>query len=204
MRGRRTSRPWASTTGASCSFFCKGKGHSTVYVLFARRTRALRGPTSGEQLFLQAFRLPSLPFSDAIAGGQPAGPCQGYPNADTWIDEPIAPGVVLIGDASGDNGPTIGQGLSVTMRDVRLVSDAISTADDWHEGLFADYASERRERMRRLRLTARLTFKTTARIRRGGRYEADRGMGRYARGSECGPAAPRALHRSVRCARRNL
>ena len=130
-----------------------------LYLCYSLEERGrFAGPQAANN-FLQAFRVPSLPFSDAIAGGQLAGPCQGYPNADTWIDEPIAPGVVLIGDASGHNDPTIGQGLSITMRDVRLVSDAISTADDWHDGLFADYASERRERMRRLRLTARLTSK---------------------------------------------
>jgi len=47
-------------------------------------------------------------------------------------------------------------------------------------------------------------LETTVRIRRGGRYEADRGMGQDRTRSECGPAAPRAFHRSVRCARRNL
>ena len=80
--------------------------------LYLRYSLEERGRFAGPQAannFLQAFRVPSLPFSDAIAGGQLAGPCQGYPNADTWIDEPIAPGVVLIGDASGHNDPTIGQ-----------------------------------------------------------------------------------------------
>jgi menaquinone-9 beta-reductase len=145
--------------GALLLIFPQGQGRIRLYLCYSLEERGrFAGPQAANN-FLQAFRVPSLPFSDAIAGGQLAGPCQGYPNADTWIDEPIAPGVVLIGDASGHNDPTIGQGLSITMRDVRLVSDAISTADDWHDGLFADYASERRERMRRLRLTARLTSK---------------------------------------------
>ena len=187
MRGRRTSRPWPDCI---CRYSLEERGR------FA-------GPQAANN-FLQAFRVPSLPFSDAIAGGQLAGPCQGYPNADTWIDEPIAPGVVLIGDASGHNDPTIGQGLSITMRDVRLVSDAISTADDWHDGLFADYASERRERMRRLRLTARLTSKLRREFDVAADMRRTEVWGRIARGSECRPAAPRALHRSVRCARRNL
>jgi menaquinone-9 beta-reductase len=145
--------------GAFLLIFPQGQGRIRLYLCYSLEERGrFAGPQAANN-FLQAFRVPSLPFADAIASGQLAGPCQGYPNADTWVDEPTAPGVVLIGDASGHNDPTIGQGLSITMRDVRLVSDAISTADEWHDGLFAHYATERRERMRRLRLSARLTSK---------------------------------------------
>jgi 2-polyprenyl-6-methoxyphenol hydroxylase-like FAD-dependent oxidoreductase len=139
--------------------FPQGRGRVRLYMCYSLEERGrFAGPQAASN-FLQAFRVPCLPFSDAIAGGQVAGPCQGYPNADTWVDEPLAPGVVLIGDAAGHNDPTIGQGLSITMRDVRMVADAISTADDWSDGLFADYATERRERMRRLRQSGRLTSK---------------------------------------------
>ena len=145
--------------GAFLLMFPQRQGRMRLYMCYALEERGrFAGPQAANN-FLQAFRVPSLPLSDAIADGRVAGPCQGYPNADTWVDEPIAPGVVLIGDAAGHNDPTIGQGLSITMRDVRLVSDAISTTNDWHDRLFADYATERRERMRRLRLTARLSSK---------------------------------------------
>ena len=60
-----------------------------------------------------------------LAAARPVGPCQGYPNADTWIDRPMAPGVVLVGDAAGHNDPVIGQGLAIALRDVRLVGDAL-------------------------------------------------------------------------------
>jgi len=171
--------------GAYLLIFPQGQGRVRLYMCYALEDRArFAGPEAANN-FLQAFRVPSLPFSDAIAGGQVAGPCQGYPNADTWVDEPVAPGVVLIGDAAGHNDPTIGQGLSITMRDVRLVADALSTTDDWHDGLFASYAAERRECMRRLRLTARLTaklrceFDAAAEVRRTdvwGRIARDRSV----------------------------
>ncbi len=86
----------------------------------------------------------------------PAGPCHGYPNADSWVDEPVAPGVVLVGDAAGHNDPTTGQGLSITMRDLRLVSEILIGGGGWAGGSFAPYVEERRERMRRLRFVARL------------------------------------------------
>ena len=139
--------------------FPQGQGRMRLYLCYAFEERGrFAGPQAAAN-FLRKFRVPSLPYGDAIASGQIAGPCQGYPNADTWVDQPIAPGVVLIGDAAGHNDPTIGQGLSIALRDVRLVADAFSAAVGWDNTLFAGYATERRERMRRLRHVARLTAK---------------------------------------------
>ncbi len=109
----------------------------------------------GAARFLEAFRLAVLPGSEYLARGTPAGPCNSYGNEDTWADSPLAPGVVLIGDAAGHNDPIIGQGLSITYRDVRIVRDLmLDSRGDWSARIFAPYAEERRERMRRLRTTA--------------------------------------------------
>ncbi|MGH9889223.1 MAG: NAD(P)/FAD-dependent oxidoreductase, partial [bacterium] len=86
----------------------------------------------------------------------PAGPCHSYGNEDSWTDSPVAAGVVLIGDAAGHNDPIIGQGLSITLRDVRIVSDLLLAGGDWSPAAFAPYTEERRERMRRLRFAAAL------------------------------------------------
>jgi 2-polyprenyl-6-methoxyphenol hydroxylase-like FAD-dependent oxidoreductase len=61
---------------------------------------------------------------------------------------------VLVGDAAGSNDPILGQGLSITLRDVRLVRDALLDTSDWSPAIFEPYAAERAERMRRLRLVA--------------------------------------------------
>ena len=104
-----------------------------------------------ERRFLEAFRLPCFPVPGAIADAAPAGPLAGYPMTDTWTDEVAADGVVLIGDSAGWSDPVIGQGMSVTFRDVRQITDAITTTDDWSMVAFDAYRDERRERMRRLR-----------------------------------------------------
>ncbi len=104
-----------------------------------------------ERRFLESFRLPFLTVPDAIADATPAGPLAGYPMTDTWTDEVAADGVVLIGDSAGWSDPIIGQGLSVTFRDVHLISDVITATDDWSMAAFDAYRDERRERMRRLR-----------------------------------------------------
>jgi 2-polyprenyl-6-methoxyphenol hydroxylase-like FAD-dependent oxidoreductase len=76
---------------------------------------------------------------------------------DSWTAQPYAPGVVLIGDATGSNDPIIGQGLSIALRDVRIVSDLLRGGSDWSTATFASYGAERQERMRLLRLSARVT-----------------------------------------------
>jgi 2-polyprenyl-6-methoxyphenol hydroxylase-like FAD-dependent oxidoreductase len=96
-----------------------------------------------------------LPSGAAIANAKPASHCFVYPNNDTWADVPYAPGVVAIGDAAGHNDPIIGQGLSISHRDVRVVTDILKSSKDWSPAAFAPYAEERKERMRRLRLAAR-------------------------------------------------
>jgi 2-polyprenyl-6-methoxyphenol hydroxylase-like FAD-dependent oxidoreductase len=107
-----------------------------------------------EQNLLAAFRLKCLPLGDAIAKGEPIGPFHSVSNEDQWVDNPVAPGVVLLGDAAGFNDPLIGQGLSITLRDVRMLRDLIlNGAQDVRD--FTPYVEERRERMRRLRVTAR-------------------------------------------------
>lgn len=106
--------------------------------------------------FLAAFRLHSVPGSEHIVAAQPAGPCHSYPNEDTWTDPPLAPGVVLVGDAAGHNDPIIGQGLSIALRDVRIVRDLLLGEREWTPATFEPYVTERRERMRRLRFVAAL------------------------------------------------
>ncbi|HYH31755.1 MAG TPA: hypothetical protein VD903_15355, partial [Pseudonocardia sp.] len=110
-----------------------------------------------EAAFLAGYRLRCIPGSAIFATATPAGPCVFYPMNDSWTDRVSLPGVVLVGDAAGWNDPIIGQGLSIALRDVRIVADVLRSGPDWSDPAFAPYAEERRERMRRLRIAARLT-----------------------------------------------
>lgn len=136
--------------------FPQGRGRARLYLGYARAQARRFAGAGAAQAFLDAFRLRALPGAEALAGARPAGPCHSYPNEDTWAAALCAPGLVLLGDAAGSNDPIIGQGLSITLRDVRLVRDALLAAADWSPARFADYAAERAERMRRLRFSAAL------------------------------------------------
>ena len=142
--------------------FPQGSGRVRLYLGFALdRKRFVTGP-DGPQRFLEAFRLKSLPGSAAFADAKPVSPCATYPNEDAWCDEPFAEGVILIGDAAGWNDPITGQGLSITMRDIRVVSELLCSEADWTPAAFAAYGEERKERMRRLRFAAALASRLVA------------------------------------------
>jgi 2-polyprenyl-6-methoxyphenol hydroxylase-like FAD-dependent oxidoreductase len=165
--------------------FPQGAGRVRLYLGYGLDQSGRFSGSGNERKFLDAFRLKSLPHGDRLAAARPVGPCQGYPNADTWVDAPFASGVVLIGDAAGHNDPTIGQGLSIAFRDARLVSESLLGTDRWTADIFEPYAEERRERMRRLRFSAqqysilRAEFTDEARARRRRAHErmkADRSV----------------------------
>jgi 2-polyprenyl-6-methoxyphenol hydroxylase-like FAD-dependent oxidoreductase len=59
-----------------------------------------------------------------------------------WVDHPYREGLALLGDAAGASDPTWGQGLSMTARDVRVLSDYLLGSEDWDAAGHA-YARER-------------------------------------------------------------
>ncbi|MFO1159345.1 MAG: NAD(P)/FAD-dependent oxidoreductase [Reyranellaceae bacterium] len=116
---------------------------------------AYRGADRREKVLATFGAMSCLPYAKALARARPIGPFNAFSNEDHWSDDPRAPGVLLIGDAAGYNDPISGQGLSIAFRDVRLVSEALLAGGRAAE-VFADYVRERAERMRRLRIAARL------------------------------------------------
>lgn len=137
--------------------FPQGEGRVRVYGSFSLDERRRFAGPEGQRIFLEAFRMKCAPANEHLANAVPAGPVLAYFNHDSWTDEPFAQGVVLVGDAAGWNDPIIGNGLSITYRDVRIVTDILKSTDDWAPAAFKPYAEERAERMRRLRFAASIT-----------------------------------------------
>ena len=178
--------------------FPHGGGRVRVYGGYAlSQAQRFKGP-DGPRRFLDAFAMTSSPNNRHLVAARPAGPLYSYINADSWTDEPYAEGVVLVGDAAGWNDPIVGLGLSITYRDVRIVSDILLASDDWSPAALAPYAEERRERMRRLRFAAAMQatldmeFDDAARQRRQRHFErsaADPSLGLHGFVVMAGPEA---------------
>jgi len=142
-----------SDEGRFSLLFHQGGGRARSYVVVGLSEKHRFSGAGGTDAFLAACGASVHPSIASIAAATPAGPCAAYAGEDTWTATPFAPGIVLIGDAAGHNDPIIGQGLSIAMRDARLVRDLVLDGARTPEA-FAPYAQERLERMRRLRLIA--------------------------------------------------
>ncbi len=176
--------------------FPQGGGRVRLYGGYALDQKSRFAGQDGAQRFLDAFRMQSSPANAHLAAGTVAGPLFSYFNNDSWTDEPFVQGGVLIGDAAGWNDPIIGLGLSITYRDVRIVSEILKETPDWSRVSFAPYAEERRERMRRLRFAASITaaldmeFGAAASARRKRYHELsmrDPSLGMHSIGIMAGP-----------------
>jgi menaquinone-9 beta-reductase len=136
--------------------FPQGNGRVRLYLGYGYAQKDFLAGDGARDRFLQAFHLASVPNSEVLANATPISDCHSYPNEDTWTDEPFANGLVLVGDAAGHNDPIIGQGLAITFRDVRIVTEAMLGSANWGPEIFGDYAAERAERMRRLRFAGHI------------------------------------------------
>jgi 2-polyprenyl-6-methoxyphenol hydroxylase-like FAD-dependent oxidoreductase len=133
--------------------FHQGGGRARAYLCPGVSGRHRFSGRDSAAHFLEACALKTYPWSEQVVASTPAGPCATYPGDDTWTDAPFAEGVVLVGDAAGHNDPIIGQGLSIALRDARIVRDLVlDGARD--PAAFRPYGEERVSRMERLRLIA--------------------------------------------------
>lgn len=97
--------------------------HARLYVVTTSGIAdSLRGGDANQAVIdLVSDRYPAGTVSAARA----AGPRGIYPNADSWSDAHQVPGLLLIGDAASSNDPTQGHGVSLVLRDVRELRDAV-------------------------------------------------------------------------------
>ena len=133
--------------------FHQGGGRARAYICPGLSGRHRFSGPNGTKQFLEACVLSCYPWSEQVAAGTPAGPIATYPGDDTWTDAPYIDGVVMIGDAAGHNDPIVGQGLSIALRDARIVRDLVLDGARTSDA-FASYGAERMTRMERLRLIA--------------------------------------------------
>lgn len=134
--------------------FPQAPGKLRLYLSYSLEQKNRFAGDGNERKVLDAFNLKQVPNSEAIVNATIAGPCHSIPNQSTWTENPVQDGLVLMGDAAGYNDPIIGQGLAISMRDIRIVSELLKGSEAWTPALFAPYVEERAERMRRLRMAA--------------------------------------------------
>lgn len=86
----------------------------------------------------------------------PHGILASFDGAFTWIDHPAQGNCALIGDAASTTDPVWGNGLSRTLRDVRLLRDRLLNDSNWLSAAGA-YAEDHDDYYRRLRAAEELS-----------------------------------------------
>jgi 2-polyprenyl-6-methoxyphenol hydroxylase-like FAD-dependent oxidoreductase len=122
------------------ALFPQGGGRVRAY--FSYRTthrRRLRGDEDVAVLIDESIRA-GAPAS-WYSGARSVGPLATFASDDIWVDHPYRAGVVLVGDAAAANDPMFGQGMALTFRDVRTLTDQLLASDDWESACHA-YAVE--------------------------------------------------------------
>ena len=117
-----------------------GGGRFRTYFVFEHGTRPPLSGRKDQQAFVDES-VAAGASADWFRDGEPIGPLASFDAPDTWADHPYRNGVVLIGDAAAASDPCFGCGLSLTLRDVRVLRDHLSGTQDWSAAADA-YAEE--------------------------------------------------------------
>jgi 2-polyprenyl-6-methoxyphenol hydroxylase-like FAD-dependent oxidoreductase len=124
--------------------FPQSENLSRVYLVCTPHQRqAMTGATQPDALLHSVAK--NLP-GGCITAWQAAGPTAFFPNADivsSLIADPRHEGV-LIGDAASTNDPSVGHGLSLVFRDVRMLVDLLASGEAW-ERVPAEFAAQRQQ-----------------------------------------------------------
>jgi 2-polyprenyl-6-methoxyphenol hydroxylase-like FAD-dependent oxidoreductase len=123
----------APQVGQMGYLFPQAGGRTRAYFGFHKDAglRRLQGSADIEKFreHSVAIGMPRGPLEAA----RPAGPLASFAGADSWVEHPYRQGVALIGDAAATSDPTWGQGMSLTLRDVRVLRDSLLAHSDWDE-----------------------------------------------------------------------
>ena len=111
-----------------------GKNRHRAYFMYPK-TMGYR--LQGEQmlrLFVSESAKCYPPLAEYYARAKCIGPLASFDVSDYWVDHPYREGVALIGDAAATTDPTFGQGLSLALRDARVLRDELSRDSDCAAG----------------------------------------------------------------------
>ncbi|MCH7906792.1 MAG: FAD-dependent monooxygenase [Chloroflexi bacterium] len=111
--------------GSVAYLFPHGPGVGRAFVVLGERSESLETP---EGFVMECLRAGVR--RDVYRAAKPIGLLATVAASDRWVDHPYHDGVALIGDAAGTSDPTWGQGIATTLRDVRLLRDALGGDDD--------------------------------------------------------------------------
>jgi menaquinone-9 beta-reductase len=107
-----------------------GRGRFRAYLVFEHGARPPLSGRKDQQALIDESVAAGGP-ANWFPEGEPIGPLASFDAPDSWADHPYRNGVVLVGDAGAASDPSFGCGLSLTLRDVRVLRDHLTATLDW-------------------------------------------------------------------------
>jgi 2-polyprenyl-6-methoxyphenol hydroxylase-like FAD-dependent oxidoreductase len=118
--------------GQHVALFPQGHGRVRAYFMCEKDTRRrFQGEADLPHFIAESIRT-GVP-AEFYPGARAVGPLATFEGADTWVEHPYREGIALIGDAAASNDPSFGEGLSLTVRDARVLRDQLLVHADWNE-----------------------------------------------------------------------
>jgi 2-polyprenyl-6-methoxyphenol hydroxylase-like FAD-dependent oxidoreductase len=111
-------------------YFPQKNNAGRAYLAFRSEQGVRLHGTSDFKSFLQECTRSGL-AAGILDGSRQAGPLATFEGADSWVEHPYRDGIALLGDAAATSDPTWGQGLSLTLRDVRQLRGALLADENW-------------------------------------------------------------------------
>lgn len=126
--------------GRAAYLFPQGQGRVRAYNVYQHESSpSFSGEGAAARFIADAERIGiRQPF---LADARSRGPVAIFDASNRWVDHPYRSGVVLIGDAAAASDPSWGQGMSLALRDARVLGDALGADNDW-EAAGHSYARE--------------------------------------------------------------
>ncbi len=134
-----------SDLGQSAVIFPQGGGRARTYFCYHYTQPRLQGPESLPR-YIESCKRAGM-NSTFYEGAKPAGPLASFDGAEVWVEHPYRDGIALIGDAAAASDPSWGQGLGMTLLDVRVLRDHLLATEDWDAAGHA-FATEQNRRAR--------------------------------------------------------
>lgn len=134
---------WDSQEGRWVLIFPLGQNRARCYVCYPAATGYRLTGEKDLPRFVQESVKAGM-AAEYFRQVSPAGPLATFYGAAVWVDHPYQRGMALIGDAAASSDPTWGQGLSLAIKDARVLQDHLLGNDDWQLAGNA-YAEERKQ-----------------------------------------------------------
>ena len=110
--------------------FPQGQGRARVYLCYATGSAKRYGGQGDVREVLDQCVASGVP-AEVYEKASPAGPLATFDGRTTWTESAYRNGIALVGDAAANTDPTWGQGLSMALRDARVLKEQLLDHQDW-------------------------------------------------------------------------